>query len=374
MGGRSFWSPTVMYSTSLRHSASAIQKSPGVTPRLLSTTPGRVKIGKAGSFAGVEIRMSENKAHISRQPPELTHDLHSLVAGLPPKEKASEGTGTLGPASTAPSDPTVVNNGTRHARRSSNYADRRTPGTPHHKQTRSSQPGLSWLGDDEFESTGLAFKLARHHMQRMAANKPTGDSGPSKNANKYANPGSGPRKNDGAARTWGKTSDNTNKRASQPKNDLTRKSQPRRADTTKTTTPRTVRSGVSTGPATSYPTLKPFSVPETPARTAHINLESADFTSLFGTSPPLSAAPSSTSAKTTPTDGASRRVQLILESRGGDYSRLVSGPLVTSQGDPSVYAERAMARRRELGSNERNRALGIIRGMIGKSQGSQQIP
>ena len=58
--------------------------------------------------------------------------------------------------------------------------------------------------------------------------------------------------------------------------------------------------------------------------------------------------------KPTPTDNASRRVQLALEYQGGDYSRLVSNTLVTSQGNPLVYAERTMARRRELGPNGRN--------------------
>ena len=50
-----------MYSTPLRHSVSVVQKSPGVAARLLSTIPGRVKIGKASSFGGVEIRASKTK-------------------------------------------------------------------------------------------------------------------------------------------------------------------------------------------------------------------------------------------------------------------------------------------------------------------------
>jgi len=169
-------------------------------------------------------------------------------------------------------------------------------------------------------------------------------------------------------------SNNVYKKASRPKKDLTQKSQPRQAHTTKNRASQTIRSETSTGPATSYPTLKPSSTSKTPAHTAHIDLKSTDFTSLFGASPSPSVAPSSMSTKTTPVNDTSRRVQLIFESRGGDYSRLISGPLVTSQGDPSVYAERAMARRRELGSNERNRALEIIRGMIGRSQGSQPTP
>jgi len=50
-----------MYSTPLRHSASVVQKSPGVAARLISTAPARVKIGKASSFGGLEIRASKTK-------------------------------------------------------------------------------------------------------------------------------------------------------------------------------------------------------------------------------------------------------------------------------------------------------------------------
>ena len=45
----------------LRHSASVVQKSPGVAARLISTAPARVKIGKASSFGGLEIRASKTK-------------------------------------------------------------------------------------------------------------------------------------------------------------------------------------------------------------------------------------------------------------------------------------------------------------------------
>ena len=302
-----------------------------------------------------------------------------LVAGLPPKENSPEGTKTsTGTSETtaAPSDPAVFNNGAGvngYARRLNKYKAGQSPATAYPERTRSSQPGLSWLGDDEFESTGLAFRLARHHVQRMAASKPTGGSDSNKNGNREKGPDSGPRRNNEKTRTRAQASHRADNRASHPKKDLTHKSQPRRVDAAKAETPEAVKRSVSTGPAASHPTLKPSPVPQTPLHPLHVDLGSTDFTSLFGTSPSLSTAPSSTSTKTTPADNVSRRVQLALEHHGGDYSKLVSGSLVTSQGDPSAYAESTMARRRDLGPNRRNSALGIVRGMIGKSQGSQPM-
>jgi len=205
-------------------------------------------------------------------------------------------------------------------------------------------------------------------MQRVVASKSTGGSGSNKHANKNANRGSSPRKDDEKSRTRVKASSNLGHRVLQPKKNPVQKSQPRRVDTAGTETPQTVRPRVSTGPDTTHLTPKSSPVPQTPV---HVNLKSTDFTSLFGASPSLSGAPSLASMKTAPTDNASRRVQLALEYQGGDYSKLVSNTLVTSQGNPLVYAERTMARRRELGPNGRNGALGIVRGMIGRSQDSQ---
>lgn len=308
---------------------------------------------------------------------ELTRDLYVFTAGLSPKESHSEGTeistGTSG-TTVAPSDPAVVNNGAginKYARRLNKYKAGQSPATVYLERARSSQPGLSWLGDDEFESTGLAFRLARHQVQRMTVSKPTGGFGSSKNASGNADLGSGPRGNNEKGRTRTKASEKIDNRASQPRRDLAQKSQPRRVYAMKSEIPRIVKPSASTGPAISHPTLKPTPAPQTPVRPLQVDLESTDFTSLFGASPSLSAVPSSTNTKTTPADNVSRRVQLALEHHGGDYSRLISGSLVTSQGDPSVYAESTMARRRDLGPNRRNSALGIVRGMIGKSQGSQ---
>lgn len=208
----------------------------------------------------------------------------------------------------------------------------------------------------------------------MAASKPTGDSGSSKNVYKNRNPGSTPRRNDERPRIQAKAPDSTDKKASRPGEGLAQKSQPKRVDITKKTETREdAEPGVSTKPATRHRTPKPSPAPRTPVRPVQVDLKSTDFTSLFGASSSPSVASSSTSTKTTPTDNASRRVQLALEYHGGDYSKLVSSCLVTSQGSPLVYAESTMARRRELGFNRRNGALGIVQGMIGKSQGSQPI-
>lgn len=281
-----------------------------------------------------------------------------------------------GTASTAPPNPTVVNNGAsinKYARRLNKYKAGQSPATLYPERTRSFQPGLSWLGDDEFESTGLAFRLARHNIQRIAASKPTSSFGSSKNVNKDANPGPGLRKNDGKKiQTRAKASNNADRKPSRPpRKDITPKSRPTQVDVmAKTETSKTVKPGVSTRSTTPNPILKPSPALQTPVSPVHVDLKSTDFTSLFGASPSLSAAPS-TNTKATPTDDASRRVQLALEYHGGDYSKLVTNSLVTSQGDPLVYAENAMARRRELGSNRRNGALRIVQGMVGKSQASQ---
>ena len=222
------------------------------------------------------------------------------------------------------------------------YDPGQSPATIYPERARSSQPGLSWLGDDEFESTGLAFRLAR--LQRVVAEKPTGHSGPRRDASRHENPSSRTGKNDEKPGTRVKVSNNGDKKASRPKRDTPRESQPKQA------------------------VLKPSPIPKPPA---HVDIESTDFTSLFGASPSLPAALSPSNTRTTPTDDASRRVQLALEYRGGDYSRLVSSSLVTSQGSPLTYAESAMARRRGLGSNRRNDALAIVQGMVVRSPSSQ---
>ena len=178
----------------------------------------------------------------------------------------------------------------------------------------------------------------------MAAEKPAGHSGPRRDANRHGNPASRSGKNDEKPRTRVKALHNGDKKASRPKRDTPQKSQPKQV------------------------VLEPSPTPKPPA---HVDIESTDFTSLFGGSPSLSVASSPSNMKTTPTDDASRRVQLALEYHGGDYSRLVSSSLVTSQGSPLAYAESAMARRRGLGSNRRNGALAIVQGMVIKSPGSQ---
>ena len=206
-------------------------------------------------------------------------------------------------------------------------------------------------------------------MRPVAASKPADGSGSSKNVKKNANSGSGPRKNDEKNRTRAKASNNADGNGSQPKKDAIRKHQPKQVYTiAKAEALETVNPGVSTGPTTPHPTPKPSPAPQIPV---HVNLKSADFTSLFSASLPLSTAPSSTDTKAIPADDASRRVQLVLEHQGGDYSKLVSGSLVTSQGDPLLYAESTMARRRELGFKRRSGALRIVQGMVGRSQGFQ---
>ena len=269
-------------------------------------------------------------------------------------EHAETSTKTSGTTDATASDPTTLNNGDsikRYANRLNKYKAGQSPTTLYPSQSRSFNPGLSWLGDDEFESTGLAFKL-----RRMAVSKPS--PGPNKNANWNANPKSGPQRNDRKLQTRTRASDNAGKNATRSKNDLTRNPRSRQA-------PKTVESDFSTGQATSHPTLKPSPAP------LRVDLKSADFTSLFGASPSLSTSPSSTSTKSTTTDNASSRVQLALEQYGGDYSNLVSGSLVTSQGSPIVYAKSTMGRRRDLGLDKRNTALGIIRGMVNKSEDSR---
>jgi len=321
-----------MYSTTFRHPASVVQKSPAVAARLLSTTPGRPKIGKASSFGGVKI------------------------PGLPSKtnafERAEYSPRTSGTTSTHPRSPPLIDRAARidkYAQRLNSYRASQSPATAYPERTRSSKPGLSWLGDDEFESTGLAFKLARIQVQRrVAAEKPTGHFSPRKDINHRGDPGPGGVKNDERARTRVKASNNDNKKASGPKKDTPKKPKPK--------------------PEQAVP--QPSPAPQLPA---HVNMKSTDFASLFGASPSLSTAPSTTSTKPTPTDHTSRRVQLALEYRGGDYSRLVSSSLVTSQGSPLVYAESAMVRRKDLGSNRRNGALAIVQGMINKSAGSQPM-
>ena len=283
----------------------------------------------------------------------MTHDLYLFAAGPPPNKNASESTeigpGTSGTTSAAPHNPTVVDNKAtihKYARRLDKYKAGQSPATVYPERMRSSQPGLSWLGDDEFESTGLAFKLARLHVQRVAANKPAGDSGPRENANKHGNQSSGDGKNDEKTRTRVKTSSNTYRKVTRPKEHTPQRTRPKQA------------------------VLEPSPTPQLPA---HVDIKSTDFASLFGASPSLSATPSPMSTKSTPTDDTSRRVQLALEYHGGDYSRLVSTSLVSSQGSPLAYAESAMVRRRDLGYNRRNGALAIVRGMINKSPGSQPI-
>jgi len=267
-----------------------------------------------------------------------------FAAGPPPKNNTPGRTETPGTTSPVFSNIAVGNRGSlnKYARRLDKYKAGQSPATVYPERARSSQPGLSWLGDDEFESTGLAFRLT--NLQRVAARKSPGHSEPRRDANRRGDLGSLTGKNEEKPRTRAKAFKNGDKKVSRPTKDRSQESLPKQA------------------------VLKPSPTPQQPA---HVDIESTDFASLFGASPSLSATPSPTSAKPTPTDDASRRVQLALEYHGGDYSRLISGSLVTSQGSPLVYAESAMARRRGLGSNRRNGALAIVQGMITKSPGSQ---
>ena len=236
-----------------------------------------------------------------------------------------------------------------YAKRLNRYKAGQSPTTLHPERTRTFKPGLSWLGDDEFESTGLAFKLARHQIQRTAANGRTG------HTDSYGDHGSRPRRNDGGTGMRARTSDNTKRNTFRPKRDPVQNPHPKKVDLPKT--------GPSTMTTTSNRTPKPSPTPQTPV---HVNFGSTDFTSLFGASPSLSVAPSPTSTKITATDAVSRRVQLTLECHGGDYSKLVPNSLANSQGDPLVYAASTVARRRDLGPNGRINALEIVRGMVGK--------
>jgi len=280
---------------------------------------------------------------VTRWPPGLTHNLYSFAASPPPKENTSgrSEARTVTPWSTSAS---VDNKASlnQYARQLNKYKAGQSPATVYPERARSPQPGLSWLGDDEFESTGLAFRLAS--LERVDVRKPTGHSNPRRDTNRHGNPGSGTRENDKTPRTRVKASNNGDKKASRPRKDRPQESQSKQA------------------------VLEPSPTPRQPT---HIDIESTDFTSLFGASPSLSTTHSSTSTKPTPTDDASRRVQLALEYHGGDYSRFISSSLVTSQGSPLAYAESAMARRRGVGSNRRNDALAIVQGMIAKSPGSQ---
>lgn len=267
-----------------------------------------------------------------------------------------------------------------YARRLNKYKAGQSPAVLRPQRTRTFQPGLSWLGDDEFESTGLAYKLARHHLQRAAATarKPPG-SDSIRDTTSQMNSGFRPSAwgNDQKMRTRARASDDARENFSQPQREIAQNRRPRRADSLKTNSlktgslktesPRTVNLEVAKTTAASHQTLKPSPKPQMPT---HIDFGSTDFTSLFGTSS-LSNVPSSTRTKTTATDAVSRRVQLTLEHYGGDYSKLVPDSLATGRGDPLVYAASTVARRRDLGPNRRNTALEIVRGMIERSPSSQ---
>ena len=290
-----------------------------------------------------------------------------FVAGLLSKgdgsESAKPSTGTSkmsGTITDVPSDPTVVANKAgmqRYARGLNKYKAGQSPTTAYPTQNWTFRPGLSWLGDDEFESTGLAFRLARHQVQRTAALKAAEGRDSKNNTNKNASRGPGPRKSDNQPRVRKKPTGRADKDTQIP--------QPDQVDFVKTKAPKTAQPSLSKGPVTSYPTVRPSSTP------LRVDVNSTDFTSLFGTSPSLPTSPSSISMKRIPTDNAASRLQLALEQYGGDYSNLVSDSLVTSQGSPIAYAQSAMARRRDLGPDRRDIALGIIEGMIGKSQDSR---
>ena len=266
----------------------------------------------------------------------------------------------------APSNSSVAKNDTglsRYANRLNKYQAGQSPTVVHPARRRTFQPGLSWLGDDEFETTGLAFKLARHHTQRQAANKLGRNSNSKMNPNGKVNPGFHPGRNDGKTQTRVTASDNAKKNVSQPKRGPPHNPRPKQADP-----PVAVNLDVPQATATSHQTLKPSPKPQTPTP---IDFGLTDFTSLFGASPSLPDAPSSTITKINATDAVSRRVQFALEYHGGDYSKLIPDSLATSQGDPMVYAANTIGRRRDLGPNRRNGALEIVRGMIGKSLGPQ---
>ena len=296
---------------------------------------------------------------------ELTHNLRLFVAGplsmRDGSDSAKTSTGTSETTTDVPYDPTVVTDRDgmqRYARGLNKYKAGHSPTTAFPTNKWTFQPGLSWLGHDEFESTGLAFKLARHQKQRSAALEATEGSNPQRDANKNTNRASGPRKSDYQPRARKKPADHRDKGAQIP--------QLGRVDVAKTKAPTTTKPGLSTGLTTSHPTAEPSPAP------LRVDVNLTDFTSLFGASPSLPVPSPSISVESTPTGSAPSRLQLTLEQYGGDYSNLVSGSLVTSQGSPITYARSTMARRRDLGPDKRGIALGIIQGMISGSEDTQR--
>jgi hypothetical protein len=100
------------------------------------------------AFASVDIRALRNEAHTLHQPSELTYSVRFFRSRF--------------------IQPYVTNNEAsvnKYAKRLSEYKTGQSPVMAYPERTWSFQPGLSWLGDVEFESTGLAFRLACHHKQ-----------------------------------------------------------------------------------------------------------------------------------------------------------------------------------------------------------------
>ena len=250
-----------------------------------------------------------------------------------------------------------------NARRLNEYKAGRSPTNILHERRRTFQPGLSWLGDDEFESAGLASKLARHHTRPTVARDLPIHIDSKRNRDDLEKLSRPHRRNGPKKRVQVETLRNAENSASQPKRpkrDTVRAPRQKQADPPK---PKAVKLDA---PKPSQQTPKRPPTPKAP-----VHLESTNFATLFAAPAFLSDAPSSTVTKTTTTDAASRRIQFALELHGGDYSKLVPNSLVTSQGDPLVYAASTMARRRDLGPNGRLNALEIVRGMVGRSSGSQ---
>lgn len=266
----------------------------------------------------------------------------------------------------------------KYANRLNKYKAGQSPAVLHPDRKRSFQPGLSWLADDEFESTGLAFRLARHYAQRSTRQR-FADRSP---VNRGEDTGSDPLRDNRRARTAAEDSNNAEQAISRPRSNLAdnrarqRREHPARTHASNSTrsfneTRSSENSRTANQPVTPRPTLERSPASQRPE---HVDLGLTDFTSLFGASPTSSPESPSAEKRVTPADAASRRIQLTLEYHGGDYSRLVPDPSATSWRDPSVYAAITMARRRDLGPKRRSSALNIVQGMVGKPLGSQQIP
>jgi hypothetical protein len=241
---------------------------------------------------------------------------------------------------------------------------------------RTSHQDSSWLGDRDFENSGLASRLAgKPHLQSSTPSTTQPTPAVDNNGEASNLPPSTPISTHSymlrserttqssisvGYHTRGDSRDNIHQTSPPGSRRITRRT-PKRSPDLQLRRDNRTRSGNSDAHKffeEDGPVLPPTSA----------NFEATDLDQLFAKPMPTPTEPASDKRQ-----GIFGRVQLTLEHKGGDYSRLLPKTIAGDKLTPVSCAQATIARRRDVGINQRIGALQIVESMVGKQNKPSEI-